>query len=64
MPAAEAGIKAGDRILKVDGKDVGQLQVGQVVELIRGQAGSRVAIEVERQGETKPLTFALIRKAP
>jgi len=64
LPAAEAGIKAGDRILKVDGKDVGQLQVGQIVELIRGQAGSKVAIEVERQGETKPLAFALIRKAP
>jgi C-terminal processing protease CtpA/Prc len=36
----------------------------QLVELIRGQAGSRVTIEVERQGEIKPLGFSLVRKAP
>ncbi|HET6489611.1 MAG TPA: PDZ domain-containing protein [Syntrophales bacterium] len=63
MPAAEAGIKAGDRILRIDGKTVNGLTTRQIVEMIRGQAGSRVAIEVERQGETKPLAFTLIRKA-
>jgi tetratricopeptide (TPR) repeat protein len=63
MPAAEAGIKAGDRILRIDGKNVNGLTTRQIVELIRGQAGSRVAIDVERQGEAKPLAFTLIRKA-
>jgi len=64
MPAAEAGIKIGDRILRVDGKDAKGLTSQQLVELIRGQAGSRVTIEVERQGEIKPLGFSLVRKAP
>jgi hypothetical protein len=63
MPAAEAGIKIGDRILRVNGKDVKGLTSQQVVGLIRGQAGSMVTVEVERQGETKPLSFPLIRKA-
>jgi len=63
MPAAEAGIKIGDRILRVDGKDAKGLSGPQMVELLTGQAGSRVTIEVERQGETKPLSFTLIRKA-
>jgi hypothetical protein len=63
MPAAEAGIKIGDRILRVDGKDAKDLTPPQMVELLTGQAGSRVIIEVERQGETKPLSFTLIRKA-
>ena len=64
MPAAEAGIKVGDRILKVDGKDTHGLTVQQLVGLVRGRAGSMVTVEVERQGEAKPLSFPLIRKAP
>lgn len=63
MPAAEGGIKIGDRILRVDGKEAKGLTIQQLVELIRGQAGSRVTVEVERQGETKPLSFTLVRKA-
>jgi hypothetical protein len=63
MPAAEGGIKIGDRILRVDGKEAKGLTSQQLVERIRGQAGSRVTVEVERQGETKPLSFTLVRKA-
>ena len=63
MPAADAGIKAGDRIQRVDGKDVKGLNIAQLLELIRGPAGSEVTIEVERQGETNPLSFTLVRKA-
>jgi hypothetical protein len=63
MPAADAGIKAGDRIRKVDGKEAKDLNMPQLLELIRGPAGAKVTIEVERQGETNPLSFTLDRKA-
>lgn len=63
MPAADAGLKAGDRIRRVDGKDVKELNAAQLLELIRGPAGAKVTIEIERQGEANPLSFTLVRKA-
>jgi hypothetical protein len=63
LPAADAGIRAGDRIRQVDGKDVKDLKIAQLVELLRGQAGTKVTVEVERQGEANPLSFTLVRKA-
>jgi carboxyl-terminal processing protease len=63
LPAAEAGIKAGDRIRRVDEKEVKDLSVAQLVELLRGQAGSKVTVEVEREGEANLLSFTLVRKA-
>lgn len=63
LPAADAGIKIGDRIQRVDGKEVKGLSMPQLVELVRGPAGAKVTIEVERQGEANPLSFTLIRKA-
>jgi Tfp pilus assembly protein PilF len=63
MPAAAAGIKSGDRILKVGGKEVGGMNGPQIANLVRGKAGTRVTIEVERTGEAKPLSFELVRKA-
>lgn len=62
-PAADAGIKAGDRIQRVDGKEVKELNISQLLALIRGSAGTKVTIEVERQGEANPLSFTLVRKA-
>lgn len=63
MPAADAGIKKGDRIQKVDGKDVKGLNIAQLLELIRGPAGTKLTIEIEREGETNLLSFTLVRKA-
>ncbi len=44
MSVAEAGIKIGDRIPRIDGKDAKGLTSQQLVVLIRRQAGSRVTI--------------------
>lgn len=63
LSADDAGIKAGDRIQKIDGKDVKDLKIAQLLELIRGPAGTKVTIEVERQGEANRLSFTLVRKA-
>ncbi|MFI6417612.1 S41 family peptidase [Streptomyces sp. NPDC050842] len=49
-PAARAGIRAGDRLVSVDGRPVGGLSVSEVVSLLRGDgvAGSAVSLRVER----------------
>lgn len=49
-PASEAGVKSGDLIKKVDGADVGKMPLNKVVERIKGPAGSRVKLVLEREG--------------
>jgi carboxyl-terminal processing protease len=60
-PAHEAGIRAGDRIVSVDGTPVAGLDLGQVVTRIRGPEGTEVRLGVERpDGARRDLT--LIRR--
>ena len=58
-PAYEAGIKAGDRIVKVDGTATDNLR--DAVKRMRGPKGTKVIITVIREGEPKPLDFDLVR---
>ncbi|MFF1506294.1 S41 family peptidase [Streptomyces sp. NPDC058326] len=49
-PAARAGLRAGDRLVSVDGRPVDGLSVSEVVALLRGDGvpGSAVALRIER----------------
>jgi carboxyl-terminal processing protease len=47
-PAAKAGLRTGDVILKVDGREVGTMSPAEVVALLRGPSGSKVRITVQR----------------
>jgi carboxyl-terminal processing protease len=58
-PAYNAGIKAGDKIVKVDGTSVDNLT--DAVKRMRGPKGTEVTITVIREAEPKPLDFRLIR---
>jgi carboxyl-terminal processing protease len=58
-PAYRAGIKAGDRIVKVDGKTTEDLR--DAVKRMRGPKGTTVMITVLRQGAPEPLDFTLVR---
>lgn len=49
-PAAEAGIQAGDRIIKINGKPTAVMGVEQALEEIRGEAGTTVELELSRPG--------------
>ncbi|MEU8778894.1 S41 family peptidase [Streptomyces sp. NPDC048606] len=49
-PAARAGLRAGDRLLSVDGQAVTGLAVADVVALLRGRAGTRVVLGIGRGG--------------
>src|SRR5262249_889354 len=45
---AKAGLRTGDVIVKVDGQEVGSLSLAEVVALLRGPAGSKVKLLVQR----------------
>jgi carboxyl-terminal processing protease len=61
-PAERAGVKAGDRIVEVEGKSTQGMDVDAVVKLLRGGAGVPVNIRVVRFGVDEPIPFRLVRE--
>jgi hypothetical protein len=49
-PAARAGLLRGDRIVWIDGQDIGGLSLADVLQLLRGPAGTSVGLAVRRPG--------------
>jgi len=62
-PAAKQGLKYGDRILEVDGKNARDWTSEQVSKNVRGSLGDPVTIKVERAGSEAPLYFTIVRDA-
>lgn len=62
-PAAKQGLRYGDRILEVDGKDARDWTSEQVSKNVRGALGEPVTIKVQRAGSEAPLYFTLVRDA-
>lgn len=60
-PAEKAGIKAGDKIISIDGKTTAGMSIDTAVSLIRGVEGTTVKLGVYREGEDKPLEFSVVR---
>jgi carboxyl-terminal processing protease len=60
-PAAEAGIKSGDIIVRLDETPVKGLSLNDAVNLMRGQPGTKIKLTVVRNGESQPLKFELTR---
>jgi len=60
-PAFSAGIKAGDKILKIDDIPAVDMSVEKAVSLIRGPKGTTVAISMYRDGEKEPIEFKIVR---
>lgn len=61
-PAHQAGLMAGDRILSVNKQSMKNRSSADVSEYLKGQPGTKITIEVERYGQSKPLTFDVVRK--
>ncbi|ADU50331.1 carboxyl-terminal protease [Thermaerobacter marianensis DSM 12885] len=61
-PGDPVGLRPGDLIIAVDGKDVTQESVEAVARMIRGPEGTQVTVEVLREGYDKPLKFVLTRR--
>ncbi|MGI0487478.1 carboxyl-terminal processing protease CtpB [Pantanalinema rosaneae CENA516] len=62
-PALKAGIQPGDRIVAIDGKQTKGMTVEDASDLIRGDVGTKVTLQIERDGRNKltvPITRARI----
>jgi carboxyl-terminal processing protease len=60
-PAYRAGIRPGDIIIAVDGKQTDNMSTSDVAELLKGPKGTTVKITVLREGSEKPIDFNVVR---
>ncbi|MCV6605321.1 MAG: S41 family peptidase, partial [Porticoccaceae bacterium] len=60
-PAIKAGIRAGDRIIKIGDKLVKGLNQDEAINLMRGPQGTQVMLTIVRKGAARPLTLELTR---
>ena len=61
-PAAKAGIKAGDYIVKIGDEQVQGKSLIEAVKLMRGPVGTSINLTVRRKNIKKPLEFKILRK--
>jgi carboxyl-terminal processing protease len=60
-PAYEAGVLAGDIILKIDGKPTDNMRMSEAVDMIQGEPGSKVTLSVVREGVKEPKDIPITR---
>ena len=61
-PSFRLGIRAGDRIVEIDGKPIAKaITNDDVFKMLRGPSGSTVKVLIERDGEPEPLAFTIER---
>ena len=62
FPAQKYGLKAGDILLEVEGKDTKNMSTEDVSNLLKGPANKPVSIKIQRPGDKKPLTVNVVRE--
>ena len=60
-PAAKAGVRTGDLIIKLDNKPVKGMTLTEAVRQMRGRPGSKITLTIVREGVDKPLTISVMR---
>jgi carboxyl-terminal processing protease len=60
-PAYKAGMKAGDKIIKIEDKLTLDMDLQDAIKLIRGPKGTEVKLTISREGADKPLAFTITR---
>ncbi|MGB3381234.1 MAG: S41 family peptidase [Rhodanobacter sp.] len=61
-PAARAGIKPGDNIVKIDGKLVDPQNVNEMFQRLRGKPGSKITLTIMHEGSDKLVDMPLVRE--
>ncbi|MDA8125265.1 MAG: S41 family peptidase [Deltaproteobacteria bacterium] len=60
-PAYQAGIKAGDQILKIDGKSTKDITITEAVKQLRGPKDTQVTLTIFHEGMAKPKDIVITR---
>ena len=60
-PASKAGMKIGDKVIKVDDKDILPLTSTETVKLLKGTKGTKVVLDVVREGVKGSIKVEIIR---
>ena len=60
-PAVRAGIRAGDRVIEVEGASAADWETDQAANLLRGRPGTDVSLLIDRPGVDEPIPFTLTR---
>lgn len=60
-PAWKAGIKAGDKVIAIDGKSTKGLSLVEASQFMRGKMGSKVILRVVRENEEEPKDITIVR---
>ena len=61
-PSAKAGIKAGDRIISIDGKNMIGKSSSDVSTLLKGEAGTSITLEIEKQFSGERIEYEITRE--
>lgn len=61
-PADHAGIKAGDRIIKINGKSTREIDLSEAVGMMRGKSGTHVQLTIQREDNKHPFDVSVGRK--
>ncbi|NSW77085.1 MAG: PDZ domain-containing protein, partial [Candidatus Atribacteria bacterium] len=60
-PAERAGIKAGDVITAIDGESTAGISLDRAVKKMRGEKGTKVVLEIQREGQEQIFTVEIVR---
>jgi hypothetical protein len=60
-PADRAGLRGGDRILRIDGEDTTGMSVADALQRLRGEVGTSVGVTVKRADSDDPIDVVIVR---
>lgn len=61
-PAEKAGLKSGDKIIKIDGVPTRDLDLSEAVLKMRGKVGSKITLTIVRDDPKKPVDYTMARE--
>ena len=62
FPAQTAGLKAGDKLLEIDGKSIVGKTTKEASDLLKGPAHTTIKVKIERPGTKKPMVIEITRE--